>query len=1000
MPLPVSTTNIATTNQPSISQRVQAAWQSFVMAILTVFSCGVANQSDVEHGIQASATQSSSFYAPEFRSNTVPSIPSLPSSYSYSSRIQTERRRAEVYSSVRPHMGFSPYVHYPARSSPSRPPRSDVESIIMGSHVCDRMIARAELEEIAQPPIAYEPGRPTQAGYTNSLSTSSRNPSERTSGSNGVIPMAEPITPPPTPKPTLNTPISHPAPRSMNAALIISKIVTEPGVEISSNAAIQSTNVISKGVRDCPKSTSMSARALGGMSHNYPRIHSKTVPEPLSNHVEDEHSTGSTARPDEVPVGQAPSSDSRVYVLPSSDIPILQVHRPESSISEVMPTEASINRRSSTSPSALLFDSVLNDSTSAADSTEVPDETDCCSASMSSASTYSQDDLQSEVAMKLPGIDDQRAGFSSSSRFRGGQILASGELEGYNEPKEYSGLSDQDDFSKHSIISDGDVGQTERRMPIQVFGEETTLLAAEFHQESHLAPSKDPYQAVPEYSGIPDIDTKSTAVGESSLPADNSSSTVSIESDQFKYDRNEIEENSPERVPAMPMVKPSSHLLLAALGPLTNQGTGNPVIPSLQKELQPSIKEIDSAQLYDHKSHNYASTGEATITAIPSIPSTLKGGHRHKCAPPLRITVPEISKVDMMTSHLTKSHSFPDISTLGTDVDALLPTPPHTPVDPTGLYGTLDRQQGLPPRISNSHLPYGTLAQQTPIPTTIQANKREIDSTTSSRLKARPRKGKILDSNIIPQIPSKSSKWLSWLAKSTEMDGSSAPDPQTSFAPSTENPTRPTAGPLSFGPADNRLPRTLAPLGGTRLTVLSKIPYTNKTTLARSTSRHVPTPPIVPPVPSTGITCSTPLDFPTQKPATSGFNHAGRGTIRLRPVVELRHGLVTPAGTASTPSRTSSRMNISASALLRPIVISPPASSICPSAIMIKSSRADNINRGREMRQGNATMFPSSPKIPSKARRSKSQQATRTPEPRTSASTDPTHQVRSTNVWF
>ncbi|KAG8688033.1 hypothetical protein FRC11_006187 [Ceratobasidium sp. 423] len=958
----MSTAGITPANRPSVSHRIQAAWQSFVMAIIVVFSCGLAGASDVEHGVQASATHSSSFYAPEFRSNasaSVPSIPSLPSSYSYQSRIQTERRGLgmEAHRPTQPHTRFSPYTRYSHPSPLPRPIRPHINEIVTRSYVGDRVIIRAQPTVVTQPPNTYKPGQPIRADLPNVSSILSQIPLERPSECDVNKLVTQPITPPPSPKRVSSTSISHPTPPcSMSTERRVSEAIpgdvyggvyfgpnesTESDIDVPSDIPpIQSVEIVGKDIQGVRASMPRETRTSDEVPTT-PDNHPKPVPRPLSEAFEYQQLAELMARANGIPANQvlALDSETRVHhtIHPYSGIPIIRVHRPESSISGGNFVEISItfeDERSLTSSSTSLFDFASNSSTSAVDSTEVPDATDCCSASVSSGSIYSQDDLPSNVAIKLPGTNGQETGLNPRSQIqddRGSMVSVSDVFEGYHgESNENPTLGDEEASDACSIISDGGVAQNEYRLSITAFDRETVQLAAEFRGKSEFIRSTYPIRDIPRGSNVLEANVEPTGAGDSSLPAENSTSTVSVESNQFKCDEDHVEDKSPEGASAMSMTKSSSHLaLLAALGLLTNQGPESPVtIPGPGTELQPSIRQnlSDSNIKYDNNSSHQVLDAEPSVAAHCSTPSSIPIGADHrKDTAPLRIIVPKNSNnFDMGTLHSSNfpssSHSASD---LGCDANALLPTPPCTPIDPRGPYQVLGQQHVTPSRpLAHSRLPSGIPARKalTPILPN-QANKRETSSTTSSRLKSRTNRAIVLDPDTVPPVPPVPLVPLKRSPPSTKSTQSRTypafPAPDQS-APDFKLLTRSTIAQPSPTPVPGRLPRPLVSLDNTQRIAPAEVLPTNKALSAGIPSRGTSIQSRTPSVSATNATHSAPSQAPKSKAVTSEFSHAGRDSTRLWRAVELGHGLATPARTVDTPSRTNGRANASTPKFTRP----------------------------------------------------------------------------------
>jgi hypothetical protein len=239
-----------------------------------------------------------------------------------------------------------------------------------------------------------------------------------------------------------------------------------------------------------------------------------------------------------------PSLDLKSCTQLRSDIPTITIHRPESGTTQATLLEISIRIEddvSLTSPSASLFDSSLNSSTSAVDSTEVPDLADCCNASVSSVSVYSQDDLPFGEAIKLPEVDDQSTKFGNLSSIpeclSSASVSMSGVLEEYDSGlKHNNDPESEEDFDSCSIISDEGGVQEEYKLAIDSFDKRTLQIAAEFRRKSQLVQAQCISQVCSEKS-VAHAGTSPSAVdGDSSLLTKNSTSTISVDSDQFKYD--------------------------------------------------------------------------------------------------------------------------------------------------------------------------------------------------------------------------------------------------------------------------------------------------------------------------------------------------------------------------------------------------------------------------------------------------------------------------------
>ncbi|CAE6430409.1 unnamed protein product, partial [Rhizoctonia solani] len=514
------------------------------------------------------------------------------------------------------------------------------------SHMGDRIIIREEPIEVTvtPPPMAYEPARPSQPSRLNVLSILNQSlPEPPSSGPINGSPM--PITPPPSPKPIASTPVSHSTRRSINPIQPLSKMA--PGdihggichnetrdSDVQRPAAsnlppIQSAKITYQKIQDIRDSTSDNIRAP---NQNARKTHVKMVPRP----VDRQQTISSITKPNEVSSNPVSPLESNVCVFSSWGIPIIRVHKPDSIVAggtpAITPTTLKSDR-SSTSPHTSLFDSVSS-STSAVNSVEVPDSIGRCHRSVSRVSIYSQDNVPSNASIperngQVVGLDSQDTQMSMAS--------ISKVLEGYcGKSNDHVESGDGYHSRPCSIISGG---ATQNQISMGVF-DETFRLTTESRQKSKLAQPIHSVQGITIDPIIPKSDAKSKAGGDSSLPANNSSSTMSVESDQFRYDQ-DIQESDPKGTFTMPMTKSSSHLaLLAALGLISNQDPEDLVmIPSSTAKLQPSIKAIDADK--PNYSPKDASTSKAPVAAISSTTSSVpKGTSHHEGRTPLRIIVP------------------------------------------------------------------------------------------------------------------------------------------------------------------------------------------------------------------------------------------------------------------------------------------------------------------------------------------------------------------------
>ncbi|CAE6432671.1 unnamed protein product [Rhizoctonia solani] len=547
-----------------------------------------------------------------------------------------------------------------------------------------------------------------------------------------------------------------------------------------------------------------------------------------------------------------------------------------------------------------------------------------------------------------------------------------------------------------SIISGG---ANQNQISMGLF-DETLRLTTESRQKSKLVQPIRPVQEITVNPIIPKSDVvKSKADGDSSLPANNSSSTVSVESNQFRYDENYIQESDPKGTFTMPVTKSSSHLaLLTALGLITKPDPEDLVtIPGSAAKLQPSIKAIDSDK--SNHSSSYASTGKTPVIAISSPSSVPKGTGHHKRRTPLRITVADAwSKVNTGMPYLTSPTSSPLYfdSTSGLGPKCSLPTPPCTPVESMGPYRTQDLQQSLVPRPSASRLPSGIPARRTPTPIlSNQENKRETSSTTSSRLKANRTGIQALNPALAPPVPAlapTSSKPLPRPTKFTEsgaLTGSLGKGSQALSGPRIKVPTRATIIQSSPASVDSCSSRNSNPLNNTRQMIPARISSTDETSI-RGTSDNVLVQSHLQSVLPTNITRPIAFDNPTLTPATGELNHAGHGSIRSRRAVGLKHEPVTSA--KRYPSRTSNQENIPALTVTQPV--SPNAIAPC-SGINITGRR-------RGTRQEDAAKFVPD-KISPTENHSRIHPGQATPASRSQVplSSDLNRRkVRSTNVWI
>ncbi|CAE6469269.1 unnamed protein product [Rhizoctonia solani] len=1022
--LPMSSADITPENRRSISQRIQTVWQFFV-AFMIVFSCGMVNKLDIERGVKASATQSSSFYGPEFRSNastSAPSIPSIPSSHSYQSRIQTEHHRArmEAHRSVQAQAQYSPY-EYPYSNSPALP---DVDEIMTVSHVGERAIVRAEPAEVTQLPVIYESGPSTQVDRLSVPSIPNEDSVEPVmSESHKTSAVTRPITPPPSPKFISYSPISRSVvPCSKEIERKLSAMISEdmysgfcpdlnehgsPVTNAADAYAVRDFEVVIEIFQD------IQAPPLQ-IAPTWTNIRNEPKPKSTSKSLSKVRAhTSSIDFTRENNQGLPLDLESRNHIY--SDIPMIRVHRPNSDTTHTTLVEIPISiedESSLTSPSTSLFDSSINSSTSAVDSTEVPDVTDCCNTSVSSASIYSQDDLSFDVATKFLDLDDASTDLNNPSPILGHPNSVSVSMsnvpeEHYGELKLHHKWEGEEYCDACSVMSDEDVVQEEYGLVMETFDKETVRIAAEFQRKSQSIQAQNTLQESSEKLVTYTSNAASTAVGDSSLPTENSTSTASVESDQFKYDNSTGEDDNSEGASDMTMAKSSSHLaLLAALGLLDNPGPG-PVMINTETKLQPLIEHearISIDKITSVSSPPPAPKSSTTADFLTSPVAKVVGRHNSAA---LHVTLTnKPSNILPGTTNSTDSDSHfhspaPRISTSTAGFpNKLLPTPRHTPVKATNSRYLPDHRSKILSKVPR-RLPSGIPTRKTITPILInQPEKRETGSTASSRLKGRTQTGIALDPDTIPPVP------LVPVVTSARKINSARSPTSTTLPKTPSLSSRP-----QFTPAikpSNRLSQETTSSGLPRSIHKNQAnpassPNSDKANLRKILPSYTLVQSNFTPALGTNGTLFA-LGQTPKKPVPEGSNSAGHDSTRTRRAVEVRNGLVTPVetndssgsgGRVITPSPlpTQPTSTLAYTALV-PTYIDHPSTD--PPTL-----HTNKVDRRRGLRPEDVALFAvsheKSSKTPSMARLQHAA-ISRLPVPTARGSS--LQGVRSTNVWI